>query len=142
KVDIVIERVLAGEDAESVRTSLADVPILPVIAGVRDQQAPAWQRCGGRAVVEQGVAVRDQNRTDPLIAIAIDSIRQPNRTNLRTEIVLTGSSEKPNSAARVRKNAGDVVVNVGTDSRTFVGFGEGAGGRTSGRGFGSATATR
>src|SRR6185369_924452 len=116
--------------------------ILPVIAGMSDEQTAGGQRDGGRTVVDQIVAVGHQNWASPLIAFEQHGVRHPDRADLRAEIVLTSAGENPDTAGGVAKDAGDVVVDIGANDGAFVSFGEWAGGGPGCGGFGAAAAAR
>ena len=143
EINVVIERILAVRECQGVGAALADMAILAVIAGVGDEQAAVGQRHGGGAVVKQIVAVRNEDRAGPVVAVEIDGVRHPDRADLRAEIVLASAGQKPDAAAGIADDAGDVVVDIAADgSRLRRRRPAVAAGRASGSGFGSAPPAR
>src|SRR5215472_7064585 len=91
-----------------------------------NNQSALWMGRDRREIIEQVVGMREDDRSNPGLAIIVSGVINPNRTQRSMEGALTRACEQPDASITVANDPTKVVINIG---RTRLGFLAGSAGR-------------
>src|SRR5205807_7335858 len=112
--DVVVEWIaLRGKGIVAGAGAANDVPILPMIGGVGDEQAALRMDDDGRQVVEEIVRMGEDDGADPLFTVVVSCIVDPDRAEGGMERAFATAREEPDASVAVADDAGKIVVGVG-----------------------------